>query len=74
MKKVNKDDLVFALGIGIPIVVMASFYIMLFMKDIKTGFAAVGVTTVGLIVSLIVGLIIFEIFDLYESDINEVEE
>ena len=65
MKKVNKDDLVFALGIGIPIVVMASFYIMLFMKDIKTGFAAVGVTTVGLIISLIVGLIIFELFDLY---------
>ena len=66
MKKVNKDDLVFALGIGIPIVVMASFYITLFMKDIKTGFAAVGVTTVGLIISLIVGLIIFELFDLYE--------
>lgn len=68
MKKVNKDDLVFALGIGIPIVVMASFYIMLFMKDIKTGFAAVGVTTVGLIVSLIVGLIILEILDLYERE------
>ena len=51
---------------GALIVIVASMYVALFIQDIKTGFAAVGVTTVGLIVSLMVGLIIFEIFDLYE--------
>lgn len=66
MKKVSISDLVFATCMGALIVIVASMYVALFIQDIKTGFAAVGVTTVGLIVSLMVGLIIFEIFDLYE--------
>lgn len=69
--KVNKFDLIYAFVIGIPILMIIVFYGIMFAKDIKTGFASVGVTTVGIILSLIIGVAVYEVFDLWEEDENE---
>ena len=65
--KVNKFDLVYAFVIGIPVLAIIVFYGMMFAKDLKTGFASIGVTTVGIILSLIIGIVVYELFDLWEE-------